>query len=557
MIKKINKYLIENHPLIWNTKFVWMFGILILMHLIYFFLGYFSFSEIDELHQYDLFQKYIHGNYVWVGILISILLFILWLNQYFKQNAFKSFYPKSNLSFIKEFSIIYVLVFLIISPYLSFTKGLEAKVAGLTSQEEVNKQLEIVNLAEIFTLQEPDQYSLYARCSEVPIFDTLVNPDELLKLFVDNRIKHGYWPAIDKIEDYKNYRDSLPNNYYTLSEYEDLLIKHFPQRENWTSPDEIITREKAVNVEDNSNWEYYKTPAFYNENTNYRNLNSLYNFCRIQYSDKKDSLKYYHQAQNLLRKADKAEIDNLLKQYLSIADQYDVKYRFKDRNWIDYVYNPPYYFVDYELQTISRYVQDLGYVIKKDHVNHRDLQTTLNNQINAKEGIISHGELIVFLALALIFSLLIYTFRTSTNRTWVISLVGMLVLFFVYLCLLFITSSSLGNFTPPIPIIWFFLFTFLFHVFMFSGISVKRRKLITGLNLNWSIWTFPLILPLAFLLYSYFLDNKHDYNQPDHPHYTWIHNNFHLIMYVNFVLTFVYVCVLIPFQKRWQAMPEE
>src|SRR5690606_32653488 len=161
-------------------------------------------------------------------------------NQYFKQNAFKSFYPKSNLSFIKEFSIIYVLVFLIISPYLSFTKGLEIKVAGLTSQEEVNKQLEIVNLSEIFTLQAPDQYSLYARCREVPIFDTLVNPDELLKLFVDNRIKHGYWPAIDKIEDYKNYRDSLPNNYYTLSEYEDLLIKHFPQRENWTSPDEII-----------------------------------------------------------------------------------------------------------------------------------------------------------------------------------------------------------------------------------------------------------------------------------------------------------------------------
>ena len=158
MIERINKYLLENHPLIWNTKILWMVLTLLVAHIAFYFAGFFSFSDVKELHGYSLFDRYADNGTIWIGILLSILVFILWLNGYFKQNAFKSFYPKSNRSLFMELVWIFIICFMNISFYISYTEGLRQRVSSSISIEELENEIDLANKAGAFTLQGDYDY---------------------------------------------------------------------------------------------------------------------------------------------------------------------------------------------------------------------------------------------------------------------------------------------------------------------------------------------------------------------------------------------------------------
>ena len=137
-MKKINKYLLENYPLIWNTKIVLMVLILLGAHIAFYAAGFLSFSNPKDLNTYSLFDNYFRNGALWIGILFSILTFILWLKSYFKQNAFKSFYPKTNKSLFMEFVWIFIICFMNISFYLSYTEGLRQSVSNsITDRKSV------------------------------------------------------------------------------------------------------------------------------------------------------------------------------------------------------------------------------------------------------------------------------------------------------------------------------------------------------------------------------------------------------------------------------------
>lgn len=580
MFKKIDKYLLENHPVVWNTKFVGMTLILLLFNVVFFVMGYLSFGSAVELQEYNVFNRYFSSVYVWFGILAALLILFLWLNQYFKHNAFKSHYPKSNSSLYKEFLIVFMIIFMLSGTYFSFTKGLEVRIAGLKTESQLEKDIDLVNKVGPFTLQElryqdGRSYSHAGRCVDVPQFDSLVSKDDVLKLYVQNKFDSWELNSDDTVN-YQKFADSLKHKLYKYHEFESVLIKHFPNRKDWKSPQDFKTQEEYSSI--NYTEPYYETETVYVEDavdyaasevvrateTISFNLNSIYNACGIVIypnDSTKNNVYYAQKLKSLLDNQEKDSIETMLNQYLKLADELQVGYRFQDKNWIDYVYNPPYYFVDYELSNASRYSEKHLKTFKKDYVAESALSTSLQNIEKAHYGIIKLNEIISWLYFSMAFTLLIFTFRTTSLRTWIIALVGSIVVFFILLCAFFVLSRIFYDAYDILVGILFLSAVILFWILSISPINGNSWKLISGVNLNWKIWTFGAIIPVVVGLYSTYLSRKYPYaynqEQYQHPHEIWINQNFDIIFLANFGLILLYILLILPLLKKWQAMADE
>jgi hypothetical protein len=554
MIRKINKYLVENHPLIWNTRLVWMLSVLLVAHIIFYGIGFFSFHSQEQLHDSYLFWNYFSSGFIGIGILLSILIFILWLNAYFKQNALRFYYPKSNRSLFLEFIIILVISFLNISFYISYTEGLRKNVSAFATLEQIRQEADIINKAAPFTLNDLYYYSPGKRCIPAPVFDSLVSEDEVLQLYVEHQIKQGRpgWKNLNP-DNYRDYKDSLTAPYYTYPQFIQLLAIHFPERLTYSSNSQKLTEKDQM------------IKAIEKNNINY-NLNSIYNYCQtVLYSldSIKDGKHYAAHTAFLLSGNRKDSIQSLMEAYLVLADKYGISYRFKDKQWVDYVYDPPYYFVNEDLSTVKVYDNELNNYVFKDHILHRDMETTITNLFTSKSNVISTESILILLYLALSFAVLIFTFRITGTRTWMISFVGTFILFFLFFTLSFIITLLSGYKEDNIFTNVMLGFIILFWILAAMGIMVWKKKLIAGVTLTWTLWSFPTLFPVLLFKYIFYLEQKYpfstssEYYYVDHPIYKWIYANAMELGFANIVVFILFVWLMIPLFKKWKAMPEE
>ena len=58
---KIDQYLLENYPTIWNTKIVWMLLVNIIIHILFFFIGFLEKpkNQQDEKMDFSFTRAYI------------------------------------------------------------------------------------------------------------------------------------------------------------------------------------------------------------------------------------------------------------------------------------------------------------------------------------------------------------------------------------------------------------------------------------------------------------------------------------------------------------------
>lgn len=119
-ISKINKYLIERFPTIWNTKIVWILLICLPIHGLFFLVG----ANIElPYYSYGFETKYFSSGWSFVGSIISMLILVGWLVSMLKNNAFKSFYPISNIQLFGQFLSYFIIIFCATSFYLSCKYG--------------------------------------------------------------------------------------------------------------------------------------------------------------------------------------------------------------------------------------------------------------------------------------------------------------------------------------------------------------------------------------------------------------------------------------------------
>lgn len=142
-MKKIDQFLLERYPSIWNTKIVWMLIICLPLHLFFFMLGWTSLNEEKLKDYYYTWESDYVGIILLLNFIISILLIVGWLVMLFKHNSFKNFYPSSSVKLFGQFVQYFLILFCSISFVISYVLGVKSNVNINYSDDYIQEISEI------------------------------------------------------------------------------------------------------------------------------------------------------------------------------------------------------------------------------------------------------------------------------------------------------------------------------------------------------------------------------------------------------------------------------
>ena len=581
MFKKINQTLITKYPLIWNLKFIWILLTVLVFNLIAFINGFLFITKKSQLQESGLYEVFFNSGIIIYYLLIGVIIGVIWLYFYIKNNRFESNYPTSRNYLFKEFLAVFFIIFLMFYVPNSFKTGLKFRVSNYMSEEQYLKDIDIINRTQGFTLQPNFGYDNYSRNLSVPAFDSLVLEKETRELYEKNKREY-----LRKNPTYSY--DAFLDPYFRNPEFETLLRDYFPERFSYSKINFNQTYQplKKNNSSTDSFQEEMDYPTTAAVDSTYAvvdsaavslnsagkpdvyyNLASLYNYSFLVFNNPKDSTLnhqfYDEQWIALLQKNDRKVIENLLNNYTDLLKNQEIGYQFKHKNWIDYLPQYPYYFIDHKLNYIDPYQT----VDKKlnDYINQSSLNRVYENIELAKYSSTWLELIQYYLLIALIITILIITFRFSSFKVWLISLIGAGILAILGSVFGISIDASIG-YTQFTPYIILFVFYIAFIVITLIGLRSKKYKVLTGVNLNWFVATnvFIGIVMLSFytdlraeMLYDSTINiSIYDLRQTN-KELLMLQEFAEIFLYINPILYLISFYFIINLYKKWQAMPEE
>lgn len=159
LFKKINNYLLENYPLAWHSKVVYMTLIGVVLWALSYFVGY-SLVDIEVLKENHILSYYFSSYFFLFHLIITITILSLWAISFYKNNAFKNFYPISRWYFNKLFFHLFIPFFLIISAYYPFSAGVKSKTATFFTESDLRKDIDKLNIGNAFLVSNEYEYNL-------------------------------------------------------------------------------------------------------------------------------------------------------------------------------------------------------------------------------------------------------------------------------------------------------------------------------------------------------------------------------------------------------------
>ncbi len=577
MFKKINQTLITKYPLIWNLKFIWILLTVLVFNLIAFINGFLFFTKKSQLQETGFYEVFFNSGIAIYYLLIGVIIGVIWLYFYIKNNRFKSNYPTSRNYLFKEFLAVFVIIFLMFYVPNSFKTGLKLRVSNYMSEEQYLKDIDIINRTQGFTLQPNFGYDNYSRNLSVPAFDSLVLEKETRELYEKNEREY-----LRKNPTYSY--DAFLDPYFRNPEFETLLRDYFPERFSYSKINFNQTYQplKKNNSSTDSFQEEMDYPTTAAVDSTYAvvdsaavslnsagkpdvyyNLASLYNYSFLVFNNPKDSTLnhqfYDEQWIALLQKNDRKVIENLLNNYTDLLKKQEIGYQFRYKNWIDYLPQYPYYFIDSNLN-----YKEINYK-KQDYINQSSLNRVYENIELAKYSSTWLELIQYYLLIALIITVLIITFRFSSFKVWLISLIGAGILAILGSVFGISIDASIG-YTQFTPYIILFVFYIAFIVITLIGLRSKKYKVLTGVNLNWFVATNIFI---GIVMLSFYTDLREEMLYEANKHmniYEFRQTNKELLMLQEFAKIFLYInpilylisfYFIINLYKKWQAMPEE
>lgn len=580
MFKKINQTLITKYPLIWNLKFIWILLTILVFNLIAFINGFLFFTKKSQLQESGLYEVFFNSGIIIYYVLIGVIICVIWLYFYIKNNRFKSNYPTSRNYLFKEFLAVFFIIFLMFYVPNSFKTGLKFRVSNYMSEEQYLKDIDIINRTQGFTLRSEFGYDNYSRNLPVPAFDSLVSEKETRELYEKNKREYL------RENPHDSYNPFL-EPYFRNPEYETLLQDYFPERFSYSKINFNQTYQPLKKNNSSINQLYeeaaypdvaavdmayatsidsasYASPVNASEKPQtYFNLASLYNYSVLAFNNPKDSTLnhqfYDEQWIALLQKNDRKAIENLLNSYTDLLKKQEIGYQFKHKNWIDYLPQYPYYFIDSNLN-----YKEINYK-KQDYINQSSLNRVYENIELAKYSSTWLELIQYYLLIALIITVLIITFRFSSFKVWLISLIGAGILAILGSVFGISINASIG-YTQFTPYIILFVFYIVFIAITLIGLRSKKYKILTGVNLNWFVATNVFI---GIVMLSFYTDLRAEmlYDSTSKISiYELRQTNKELLMlqefaeiflYINPILYLISFYFIINLYKKWQAMPEE
>ncbi|PZU85592.1 MAG: hypothetical protein DI529_09725 [Chryseobacterium sp.] len=369
-INKINQYLLERYPNIWNTRITWMLLLGIAIHLIFFFIGFVSHTGPVTLQHTRAIDDYFSTGLVFVHVIISVLMIVGWLIFMLKNNAFKSLYPSSGRKLFLEYLQYFIIVFVSTTFYFSYMTGFRLFINYKYDDEKMAKNIDIINRSVPFLSQDLESYTLENRLFPKEFSDYYCETD------------------INKIERDKKYFVYHNRVYQFFSLYKK-TVKNKDEKGQFLYPEEEKKNKTALayyddsgdrksrtyffkkQVEDLSPYIKTSTPSYINFSSvfydirnypsahvrKYRYDNDLSNF-----EDDKDLLKKQQAFINektikILDNKSSQELQKLMTDFLAISNEFGIANNLNSKDWSKMVYNPDKFEVR---QFIKKYQTKLG-----------------------------------------------------------------------------------------------------------------------------------------------------------------------------------------------------
>jgi len=511
MLKNIQNNLLLRHPLLWNTKFVPVLAAMVIIHILFFAFGLAAGTidfTVTESWEYRFNDTSITVGFF--SVFIAILAIIVWLVFYFRNNAFKSFYPKANNSLYKEWLIIAVICILNCSYFVSYEVGKNLRARSYFPEEEFSRRIDVISMASLFA----------------------DGPYSEKEFFYEN--KNG--------NTIKMKRDSFEYNH----------------------------RKYAINSLLNKN-----IIQFTYQNREKDSLNEL----RVKTwltENRKDSVVWLMAELDKIAKGHNAKGNITPKKWAELVYNYPDYTDYVTVGKIDqYIPNPSddmaYYEYDTDYTTIApaqaqetftdtisntyKYINGQEHVFPKYYVPLKQLSTSYNVMSTAWSKPLINFELLLFyIYYGLVLSLAVFSFRVTSGRNWLITLVAIGVMgILTGIFSLIVHAESFFSF------IWMVIIIAML-IYYISTCRAKTSKGLSAIALTGLLWLAPwfmLLLHNMICDFIYWKYTGYDYPIPERtPLESWIIRNSIAIWTANIFIVFTYMFFLSRSIKKWKGIAE-
>ncbi len=371
MFKKINNYVLLQHPQLWNTRFVPSVILLLSLHVLFYMLGYFNPDVLEIIKKsYNYFEEYV---FFFAG-LACVLFIVLWLVFYLRNNAYKLYYPLTKHYFFKEFFLLFILFFLSITFIYSYKTGFRANIRSISTDINLAKEVDVLNLSNAllpYKEESRDEYTAYnytirSTCDSVNYKDSLAT-------------------AHTALQEKRNYQGTASNEEARIN----ALIQQF-----------------ETNARKDREYKYtnYCASIFTLDNTIEQKYNrTIHNTInRLLYNNNIDSVKH-------------------------IFDKFEKNcIRFKIDKNINAPKETPFVFKNKDY-TISEYYKHyrLYDVPKTDkYICINELENVYRNIESARLNKIDYAEIVAFLYAAFAMTVLLLIYRFGGRKNWLLSVIA-------------------------------------------------------------------------------------------------------------------------------------
>lgn len=607
-IKKINKFLIERYPTIWNTRLVWMLLIASIVHILFFIMGYLSYINPQAFQSYRIENQFFESGFIMVNIIISLLMLVGWLVYMFKNNAFKNFYPLKSIHLFGQFVAYFVIVLASTTFYYSYILGAKVLVNSKYPDTVFKQDIARINQAMPFLVQDYNQYKLSNR----------VYPDTFTKYYTEtnhdaiNYSKPYYTNRDDVYQFYSLYekvvtqKDSNNQFMYPAEEYKNNIPLAYKKVEDkqciYYFKKEVIDVSKDLITTDLSIYNF--SDVFFTFEEDIKHTMNSYQY---DAHDEPINEKYYKldearvalnkNLKEVLDRNNQQEIKTILTDFLTISDRYNIKTNLNSDTWFKLIYQPKdfvvkKFIIKNDNNTYNKSYEEITYQPHEAAVEATAVATdgevvindteNLNTNINYYSKNVStyyydteslkyflrgvetmkgydfvHQSIHFYLWIAFALASLIFCFRVTNLRTVIFTAVsaGVLNLFVGFVALVFTFGAS----SDPKYFIAYFIFILASIILALPILAPKLgSKLFSGVLINMSINGFALYVFLILGIISLHQDDAcytKNYDRIggcDTILETLDLNTSYLLLVIGFVFILCYTHII----KKWRALPE-
>ncbi|OIQ16885.1 MAG: hypothetical protein BM557_09035 [Flavobacterium sp. MedPE-SWcel] len=506
MFKKTQNYLLLNHPLLWNLKIVPTVAAAIVFHIIFFIIGYVN-GAVDFANTPDWDYDNNSPVVVFFAILLATLSIVLWLVFYFRNNAYKSFYPQNKLSLFKEWMLILLVCVLNCTFSASYFYAKDLKTRSYFNEQEFSRRIDVISISSLFI---KGSYKDNGRSfEEVNGEEEWVNYDT----FEYNGKKYPLKSLLNK---------SITDFSYQNHEHDSL---NEVRVKNW-----LVNNQK-----DSVRWVMGQFIKIANEHNLKSNITAdewlslVYNYPKF----KEDII---------IGKIDSYKINNYT--------DYEYEVEVIDNNSNE---GP-------QFDTISntiKLIDDVYHVYPKHYVPLSQIKKSYKKISSAYvRPDIDIETLLFYLYFSLCLSMAIFSFRITSGKSWLIAIVATGIIGIITGIISIIFSWD-DTFFVTWSIIIICLLVY-FYSNTYKGLAKDNSAIVLNIILWLTLWLIPIIYTIVRSIYrGIYRSYDSEYRViNDFPFLEWLNDSVSLIFYSNLILVVIFMYFFTQTIKKWKGKPE-